>query len=1186
MHRRFAGAARFFALLAPTFLALGLITQHASAQDLILNNTSMTLGGVHRYQTVRLTNNATLTVTPFNGTDRVNTGNLVIIADNISIDATSTVTARGAGYTTLRCADGRGPTTRPDSGGRGGCSVRDSGGGGAHFGRGGRGTTDCNLFGSATSCQFPNEFESNCGNTLASDGLSCTNRDECRPSDRALWTGEPTVAGTGWFHSIYDVEFGASGGDKGCRDGDGFGGDPAVGGAGGGRIVLVALRGDSTGLIHIDGTVSANGRRGCGIGNDSGGGGAGGSVFVVGDRVEISATGRVLAAGGLGGDTRSAASDQPDHLDCPSGAQTGGTCDDCGGGGGGGIIAVQSRVANFADGATFNVGGALGGTCDICAGEAGGGAGELQLDGLYVGEICDGYDNDFDGNVDENLGNTTCGLGACATTPALCDTSRGVPNACVPATTAESCFAARGPARPRISVILDTSASMLLDLQGRPTFGDGSTEHAGLDTDGDGRANDSRLYLAREALGNVISAYPEIDFSLARYHQDMASNRFCQNAAWFECAGIVGTYDDPRDNTGAEVCRLTIGAAGVVPVRANSLGDECINYAGSCGGPRRGADILSGFGQRTRDLVRWLDGRETNFIDDETAGDVCDHSTGGDCELRGAGPTPLAGSLEAVMDYVVPVRTTDAQRMCRNYSVILVTDGAESCNGSPSTVARTLHDDLGIDVYVVAVSVLASEEASLNGIAVAGSGGTRPQATFVRAPEDLVPALTEIIQDSIRIERCNGSDDDCDGLVDEGFAGLGTMCDDGGRGVCRGVGTIACAPDELSTRCNITSPGGTAGTEVCNGLDDDCSGTIDEGLSCTGACTPTGDEVCDGLDNNCNGAVDEADPRAGTSCGEMSGACTQGTLTCVAGMLRCVGGSSGRAEVCNGLDDDCDGVADDEAPCPVGSFCVSGACRRSCNPVDEFPCPPAFACEMPDGATESFCIPTACAECEADESCRDDMCINLCDGVTCTEPGATCRNGDCVDCRTTGCNVGQVCARRMCQADRCASVTCGAREGCNDGTCFAACGPEDCPAGQRCAVDGTCEPSPCGETGCPSGQMCSSSGACVADICETTTCARGQVCVAAMGCIDDPCSTVRCPAGRGCSVDDRGAILCSAGVGSADAGAVPEQVLARGGGGCSISVAGAEGGSGRGAWLGWVVLALVVASRRRAGGVA
>jgi hypothetical protein len=697
----------------------------ARGQDLVVDGMSpdvasraVTLGGVRRYDTVRVVRGGTITVAPFDGVDRINTGNLELRARSIVVDATSTITARGSGYSTIRCGDGRGPTTRPSAGGRGGCSVRDSGGGGAHFGRGGRGTIDA-------PTAFPRDFEEDCGNTLS--GMMCTSVTNCRTRDDGL----PTVAGAGWFHSIYDIEFGASGGDKGCRDGDGFGAQPMVGGPGGGRIVLVALTSEVTGTIQIDGLVTANGRRGCGTGNDSGGGGAGGSIFVVGDQVTIGTTGRVTAAGGIGGDTFSAAVGQPDYLDCPPGAQTGGLCDDCGGGGGGGIIAVQSRVASFADGATFDVGGATGGVCPICRGEAGGGAGELQLDGLYVGEICDGYDNDFDDRVDEGLGTTGCGIGACASTLPLCDVGRGEPSVCAPTTTDATCFAERDAARPRVAVILDTSASMLLDLAGYPTFGDGSVEHPGLDTDGDGQPNDSRLALARESLASVVSAYPEIDFALARYTQDMAENRFCQNAAWFECAGIVGTYDDPRDNTGALACNVSTSATTTVPVRRVSMGDECINYAGSCGAPRRGADILSGFGTRTRDLVRWLDGRETRFIDDETTGDVCQHSRGGDCEVRGAGPTPLAGSLEAIEDYITPIRATDAQRSCRTYSVILVTDGAESCNGEPVSVARELHDVYGIEVYVIAVSVRAEEEASLNAIARRLGGSERRD---LRAP--------------------------------------------------------------------------------------------------------------------------------------------------------------------------------------------------------------------------------------------------------------------------------------------------------------------------------------------------------------------------------------------------------------------------------------------------------------------
>lgn len=61
-------------------------------------------------------------------------------------------------------------------------------------------------------------------------------------------------------------------------------------------------------------------------------------------------------------------------------------------------------------------------------------------------------------------------------------------------------------------------------------------------------------------------------------------------------------------------------------------------------------------------------------------------------------------------------------------------------------------------------------------------------------------------------------------------------------------------------------------TESCNGLDDNCDGVIDEGFdtdgdgytSCGGDCddsnnaiNPDADEICDGIDNNCDGSVDE-----------------------------------------------------------------------------------------------------------------------------------------------------------------------------------------------------------------------------------------------------------------------------------------------------------------------------------------
>ena len=145
----------------------------ARAQTLRVDGTTITLGGVHRYDAVEVVRGGRIVVPPFDGTDRAGTGNLVLVAGRILVDSTSSIDARGAGYQPLTCGDGRGPAAVPLSGGRGGCSVRDSGGGGGHFGRGGRGTKDCFIFGPATSCQFPQEFEESCGSLAASgaDGV-------------------------------------------------------------------------------------------------------------------------------------------------------------------------------------------------------------------------------------------------------------------------------------------------------------------------------------------------------------------------------------------------------------------------------------------------------------------------------------------------------------------------------------------------------------------------------------------------------------------------------------------------------------------------------------------------------------------------------------------------------------------------------------------------------------------------------------------------------------------------------------------------------------------------------------------------------------------------------------------------------------------------------------------------------
>lgn len=93
-------------------------------------------------------------------------------------------------------------------------------------------------------------------------------------------------------------------------------------------------------------------------------------------------------------------------------------------------------------------------------------------------------------------------------------------------------------------------------------------------------------------------------------------------------------------------------------------------------------------------------------------------------------------------------------------------------------------------------------------------------------------------------ERCDGVDNDGDELVDEDFPELGNACGEGmGIGECE-LGRFACSDDGMSVVC-VDAVGPTP--EVCDGLDNDCDGTADNGPA----------ETCDGLDNDCDGLVDE-----------------------------------------------------------------------------------------------------------------------------------------------------------------------------------------------------------------------------------------------------------------------------------------------------------------------------------------
>ncbi|MBL8601847.1 MAG: hypothetical protein JNK72_07985 [Myxococcales bacterium] len=336
-------------------------------------------------------------------------------------------------------------------------------------------------------------------------------------------------------------------------------------------------------------------------------------------------------------------------------------------------------------------------------------------------------------------------------------------------------------------------------------------------------------------------------------------------------------------------------------------------------------------------------------------------------------------------------------------------------------------------------------------------------------------------------------------------------CNDFGQSCTVGVGACARTGQRVCTSpgqsaCNVTA--GTPGTETCNGVDDNCDGTVDNGSLCSGGtpfcdsglrrcvacrtgtdCTPSA-PVCDvstrvcrlcNVDMECGGSTPAcATARGCVQCtGTNRTACTGSTSVCNTTSNRCVqclsntdcGGATPICDLSNNTcracraDNDCSG----STPACALSGSNIGRCVQ-CTPDNRMQCT----------GMSTVCNPETnrCVSCNSDNDCSGTTPVCELSSRTCRACMADneCRVPTSPACKRSGTNAGAcvpctemnstACSGMtpVCNLDQNRCVQClsntqcsGATPICDRNVCRGCSSNNDCSGSTpACATDGRC----------------------------------------------------------------------------------------------------------------------------------